>query len=58
MFQSLDKNGDGSISLEELKGGLAGKENGETLYNLLKAADTDKSGEIDYTEFIAATMDA
>lgn len=25
---------------------------------LLKAADTDQSGQIDYTEFIAATLDA
>jgi calcium-dependent protein kinase len=25
---------------------------------LLKSADTDGSGEIDYTEFIAATIDA
>jgi calcium-dependent protein kinase len=58
MFQALDVNGDGSISLEELKEGLAEKENGETLYNMLKAADTDNSGEIDYTEFIAATLDA
>ena len=58
MFQALDVNGDGSISLQELKSGLGNRENGETLYKLLEAADTDKSGEIDYTEFIAATMDA
>ena len=28
------------------------------LMNLLEAADTDNSGTIEYTEFIAATMDA
>ena len=33
------------------------KENGETLIELLKGADLDNSGAIDYTEFIAATID-
>lgn len=58
MFIALDKNGDGSLSLDELKIGLGKMENGETLLELLKAADTDNSGQIDYTEFIAATLDA
>lgn len=55
---SMDKNGDGSLSFEELKAGLGHKENGDTLLEILKAADTDNSGSIDYTEFIAATLDA
>ena len=55
---SIDKNGDGSLSFEELKQGLDHKENAETLLELLKAADTDNSGSIDYTEFLAATLDA
>jgi len=50
-------NGDGSLSLEELKKGLAGKANGENILELLKSADTDGSGEINYTEFLAATID-
>lgn len=58
MFQALDENGDGSISLDELKAAMGDRENGETLYNLLKGADTDNSGQIDYTEFLAATLDA
>ena len=57
-FQALDRNGDGSITFEELKQGLGHKENAETLLELLKAADVDGSGSIDYTEFIAATLDA
>ena len=57
-FKALDKNGDGSITLEELKVGLGHKQNSEKLMELLKAADTDGSGSIDYTEFITATMDA
>jgi len=58
LFISLDKNGDGNLTLDELRIGLQGKENGETLLSLLQAADTDGSGEINYTEFIAATLDA
>lgn len=56
-FIALDKNNDGSLSFEELHQGLGHKEDSETLIKLLKAADTDNSGRIDYTEFIAATMD-
>lgn len=54
----LDKDGSGSISFDELKKGLSHVENAENLLKMLKAADTDHSGEIDYTEFIAAAMDA
>ena len=56
-FIALDVNGDGSITFAELEKGLGHKENAETLINVLKAADTDNSGTIDYTEFIAATLD-
>ena len=58
LFKTLDKNGDGSLTLEELRVGLEGKENGATLLHIMKSADTDNSGEINYTEFIAATIDA
>ena len=51
-------NGDGSLSLDELRKGLKEKENGETILKLLQSADTDGSGEINYTEFLAATIDA
>ena len=58
LFKSLDVNGDGSLSLEELQKGLRDKENGDKMLEVLKAADTDGSGEINYTEFLAATIDA
>lgn len=58
LFMSLDVNGDGSLTIEELTKSLKGKENGETILELLKSADTDGSGEVDYTEFLAATIDA
>lgn len=54
----LDDNGDGSLTLDELAKGLQENQNGEHLLELLKSADTDGSGEINYTEFLAATMDA
>ena len=54
---ALDKDGSGSINFDELEAGLGHKENAESLIGILRAADTDKSGSIDYTEFLAATMD-
>lgn len=56
-FLALDKDGSGTISFEELEAGLGHRENADTLISLLKAADTDKSGTIEYTEFLAASMD-
>ena len=55
---SLDVNGDGSLTFEEIKKGLEGKDNAETILQIMQSADTDGSGEINYTEFLAATMDA
>ena len=58
LFMSLDVNGDGSLTIEELRKGLSGKENGDSLIAIMEGADTDGSGEINYTEFLAATIDA
>lgn len=49
MFQALDKDGNGTISFQELQAGLGERENGDQLLELLKAADTDNSGTINYT---------
>jgi calcium-dependent protein kinase len=54
----MDVNGDGSLTLDELKQGLKDVKNGNEIVELMKAADTDQSGTINYTEFLAATMDA
>lgn len=54
---ALDVNGDGSLSIEELEKGLANRKNGGQILSMLRAADTDGSGDINYTEFIAATLD-
>lgn len=58
IFKSLDKNGDGSLTLEELRLGMSDIKNGDEILALMQAADTDHSGTINYTEFIAATIDA
>ena len=56
-FETLDKNGDGNITLKELKDGLSGVKNKDELLAIMEGADTDGSGCINYTEFIAATME-
>ena len=57
-FKALDKNGDGCLTLDELRQGLTDVKNADEILELMKAADTDGSGTINYTEFIAATIDA
>ena len=49
IFQELDKDGNGSITFEELQQGLGDRENAAELMDILRAADTDKNGTINYT---------
>ncbi|XP_022769241.1 calcium-dependent protein kinase 29 isoform X2 [Durio zibethinus] len=59
MFKNIDTDGSGTITLEELRDGLArlGSKLTETeIKQLMDAADVDKSGSIDYIEFVTATM--
>ncbi|KAL2895315.1 Calcium-dependent protein kinase 29 [Bienertia sinuspersici] len=59
MFNNMDSDRSGTITLEELKHGLArlGSRLTESeIKQLMEAADVDKSGTIDYMEFITATM--
>ena len=57
IFFKLDKNKDGYITLKELKEGMKETPNIEEIADILKGVDTDKNGVINYTEFIAATLD-
>ena len=57
LFLSLDNDGSGTLSFDELGEGLKDREDSFSLIEMLKNADTDGSGEVDYTEFIAATID-
>merc|ERR1719350_1941233 len=59
IFMNLDTNGDGMLSPEEVREGLT-RQNmtvPAALEDLLKHIDSDGSGAIDYSEFIAATID-
>jgi len=59
-FTALDANGDGLLTLGELKNGLASagyRKTNSDLQELMEGMDTDGSGVIDYTEFLAAALD-
>lgn len=59
VFRALDKNGDGTLSPEEIREGLVqqGLKVPKALEDILKSVDCNGSGQLDYTEFIAATID-
>mmetsp|Transcript_28189 Transcript_28189/g.80059 ORF Transcript_28189/g.80059 Transcript_28189/m.80059 type:complete len:545 (+) Transcript_28189:154-1788(+) len=59
-FIALDNNGDGLLTAAEMKEGLAKaglKDIPIDLQQILEDVDSDGSGVIDYTEFLAATLD-
>jgi len=59
-FMALDHNGDGLLTSAEMKEGLlkAGlKQIPADLQQIMEDVDADGSGVIDYTEFLAATLD-
>ncbi|MCQ2817976.1 MAG: protein kinase, partial [archaeon] len=57
-FLAFDTDHNGSISYDELQYQLRKLNiSRDELYRLFRLVDTDKSGEIDYSEFIAATLD-
>lgn len=59
-FMALDENGDGLLTVNEMKEGLQKcglKEIPPDLQQIMEDVDSDGSGVIDYTEFLAATLD-
>eukprot|EP00928_Gymnodinium_smaydae_P018456 TRINITY_DN17022_c0_g2_i1.p1 TRINITY_DN17022_c0_g2~~TRINITY_DN17022_c0_g2_i1.p1 ORF type:complete len:507 (+),score=172.99 TRINITY_DN17022_c0_g2_i1:91-1611(+) len=60
IFYALDKNGDGKLTVLELKTGIEQsglKQIPPDLQQIMDDVDSDGSGVIDYTEFLAATLD-
>lgn len=59
MFNSIDKNNDGYITLKELQKGLQATttKSKEEIETIMMSVDTDKNGAINFNEFIAATLD-
>merc|ERR1712110_541727 len=57
LFMQMDDNNDGTLSIGELKDGLkrAGVAIPKDLAEMMDSIDTDGSGVIDYSEFLAAT---
>eukprot|EP00913_Durusdinium_trenchii_P031677 g29663.t1 len=57
-FIKLDKDRDGTLSLEEIQNGMkmAKADLPEDIVEIVRNLDTDGSGNIDYTEFMAATL--
>ena len=59
-FVQIDKNGDGKISKSELMDEyiktMDEEEARKTVEKIMTEVDTDRSGDIDYTEFLAACM--
>lgn len=59
-FKALDKNSDGKLSRDELIEGyrqIMGDLAEAEVDRIMQIADADGSGEIDYSEFVVATMD-
>mmetsp|Transcript_177730 Transcript_177730/g.432413 ORF Transcript_177730/g.432413 Transcript_177730/m.432413 type:complete len:446 (-) Transcript_177730:17-1354(-) len=57
-FQALDENGDGVLTVQEIREGMRkqGVRIPEDLEGIIRNLDTDGSGKVDYTEFIASTL--
>ncbi|XP_078613485.1 calcium-binding protein E63-1-like isoform X2 [Branchiostoma floridae x Branchiostoma japonicum] len=55
-FNKIDKNGDGSLSQEELKEGMSGvvgmELSPETIAELVRIADSNSDGQVDIEEFV------
>ena len=59
LFISLDKDNDGVLTIKEIRNGLRASQFANTLdiEKVFNSVDTDKSGTINYSEFLAASIE-
>ena len=57
VFMSIDKNGDGYLSVDEMQAAIQKFEFKIDVLEILKQCDTDKNGVINYSEFLTATVE-
>jgi calcium-dependent protein kinase len=58
VFRDLDEHSDGYVTLEEFQHVLQGRLNSEEIDRIFREVDDDENGMINYTEFLACTLDA
>ncbi len=57
MFSQIDKNQDGFITMEELQSTLSKCKSKVEIEEIMKTLDMSSTGKINYSEFLAASMD-
>ena len=56
-FIKMDTNGDGTLTINELREGLSQTGMAGEVESIMKSMDVDGNGSVDYSEFLAATLD-
>jgi len=57
VFQMIDTDGDGTITLSELKVALSEIKSPDEVRKLMESIDTNQDGSINYTEYLAASIE-
>ena len=57
IFMKIDKNKDGTLTLDEMRQGLSTILQKDEIDEIFKSIDSNNTGKIDYTEFLAASID-
>ena len=58
VFHALDTDHDGELTIQEMRAGLGKQFDQTTIDNWFRHVDVDKNGSVNFTEFLAATLEA